>query len=1136
MRFVGAVGYTSVMALHLHRAERTDRLADGLAEMLREPLADPFLAEVVAVPARGVERWLGQRLSHRLGVGPRGGDGVCAGIDFVSPHSLVSMLLDRDRDDPWHADQLVWPVLRVIDEAMGEPWAVTLAAHLGHGLEGAEGEVRRNRRWSVARRLAGLLASAAVQRPDMLAGWRRGEETDGAGRVLPDDLAWQPELWRRVIEAVDAPPPDIRLADTCDRLATGGDGLDLPGRLSLFGHTRIARSEMRLLGALGRLRDVHLWLPQPSLTLWEELAEAAAAGPVPRRDDHSAEAVRHPVLASLGRDSRELQRTLTEAGAVIDEALPLAVPAPTTLLGHLQADIRANRAPQTRAVDTVDDSVQVHACHGAARQVEVLREVLVGLLADDPTLEPRDVLVMCPDIEAYAPLIQAGFGLGEVAAAEGHPAHQLRVRLADRSLTSTNPLLAVASKLVELAGGRVTATEVIDLLADEPVATRFRLTTDDHARIATWVADAGVRWGIDAVGRTDYRLERFGQNTWQAGLDRIVLGIAMAEDDHGRLGSALPVDDVASSDIDLVGRLAEYVDRLAATLDELGAARKAGEWADALQRAIAGLTAVPPDRAWQQVQFEREVAAIRSAGDAGAAELQLSDIRALLTHRLAGRPTRANFRTGTLTVSTMVPMRSVPHRVICLVGLDDGDFPRAGAIDGDDVLGRDPVTGERDARSEDRQLLLDALLAATDKLVITYSGANEHTGAERPPAVPVGELLDVARQTAPDARVLRKHPLQSFDPRNLQVFAADDQEQSLLPGRQEPFSFDAAALAGARMTVGERTERPPLLSGPLAPQPAGDVSLDDLIRFHTHPVREFLRHRLDVSTSVEAELADDAIPVELDPLATWGIGDRLLRAVLDGRDPTASMVAEQLRGFLPPSQLGIRTLREVAANVQGIVDATHALRSQEARVIDVDIDLGDGRRLTGTVTDVRGHQRLIVGYSGVRARQRLDNWINLLALSAGRPDEHWTAMVIGKGRGAPARSLAGPVDHRALEWLRDLVAIRDRGLCEPLPMPLRTGLAWAEARVRADTGHPTPPLEAARREWVTDRNRSNAPKGEQDDAAHRLVWGEAASIEVLLGQTVSGEPEDDAEHRLDQLSRRVWGPLLTSGLEKVGPL
>ena len=501
------------MTLHLHRAARTDVLADALGELLSVPLEDPFVQEVVIVPAKGVERWLTQRLSHRLGVGPDGAgdartDGVCAGVRFLNPSSLVSLLLDRERDDVWDPDRLVWPLLEVIDESLDETWCATLATHLGHALSGEAAAMRRDRRWSVARRLAGLFASYARQRPGLVTDWREGRDTDGAGGTLPADLVWQAELWRRVVARVDEPAPDLRHRAALDLLRAGGDGLDLPGRLSLFGHTRLPATEVELLGALATHREVHLWLPQPSPRLWDDLA--GIGGVVARADDTSASRVGHPLLASLGRDTRELRRTL-DLPAVDHTVDEEAGTASTTLLGWLQHDLRANRAPSAderagRRLEEGDRSLQVHACHGPARQVEVLREVLVGLLEDDPTLEPRDIVVMCPDVETFAPLVSAAFGLADVVgetgrAFVGHPAHRLRVRLADRALTSTNPLLALAAGLVELAGGRVTASAVLDLASSEPCRRRFALSDDDLARDTRWVAQSGIRWGVDGARR-----------------------------------------------------------------------------------------------------------------------------------------------------------------------------------------------------------------------------------------------------------------------------------------------------------------------------------------------------------------------------------------------------------------------------------------------------------------------------------------------------------------------------------------------------------------------------------------------------------------------------------------------------------
>ncbi len=441
-------------------------------------------------------------------------------------------------------------------------------------------------------------------------------------------------------------------------------------------------------------------------------------------------------------------------------------------------------------------------------------------------------------------------------------------------------------------------------------------------------------------------------------------------------------------------------------------------------------------------------------------ELRLADVRALLQSRLAGRPTRANFRTGTLTVCTMVPMRSVPHRVVCLVGLDDGVFPRQVGVDGDDVLARRPLTGERDVRSEDRQLLLDAVLAAGEHLVITYTGANEHSGAGRPPAVPLGELLDAvdrtARRPVRDA-VLVTHPLQPYDPKNLEA-------GRLVPGA-EPFSFDAAALAGARALVAERTPPRPLLVAPLAARPVDDVSLADLTAFFSHPVRSFLRQRLDVGMPLTADEMSDAIPIDLGGLEAWQVGDHLLREVLAGQDPAAVMTAELLRGTLPPGVLGSTALSEVVSESQRLFERTAPLRVDAPRSIDVDVDLGDGRRLSGTVTGVHGSKLVSLGYSRLKPRQRLLSWIHLLALSAARPDESYTAHAVGRERAGPRRALAGPLDHRAVDWLRDLVELRDEGMCRPLPLPIATAAAYAEGHARTLMGDDVSPAELARKEW-----------------------------------------------------------------------
>ncbi|MDQ2726152.1 MAG: exodeoxyribonuclease V subunit gamma, partial [Actinomycetota bacterium] len=363
--------------LSTNRAERSDRLVDGLAAVLRTPSGDPFTPEVVAVPTRGVERWLTQRLSATLGASDGGHDGVCANVDFPFPGTLTDRALaaatgiDPDRD-PWSVRRSVWPLLGVVDRHLGEDWLAPLAGHLGRvapapppqaGAGPPDGTVedpRRVRRFAVVRHLADLFDHYGVHRPGMICAWAEGRDTDEAGRTIVEDLRWQPPLWRALRAAVGVPSPAERLEPACTLLRTDPDLVDLPSRLSLFGLTRLPASYLEVLAALADRRDVHLWLLHPSSALWARLAglhnplrtpvrdpipdrtRSRRPAPVvlPTRSEGSSGVPEHPLLASWGRDAREMQVVLASVPIDHDEALG-AVDAPATLLGRIQADIRA---------------------------------------------------------------------------------------------------------------------------------------------------------------------------------------------------------------------------------------------------------------------------------------------------------------------------------------------------------------------------------------------------------------------------------------------------------------------------------------------------------------------------------------------------------------------------------------------------------------------------------------------------------------------------------------------------------------------------------------------------------------------------------------------------------------------------
>jgi exodeoxyribonuclease V gamma subunit len=1163
--------------LTIHRSERADYLADALACLLADPLADAMAIEIVSVPTRGVERWLSQRLSHRLGA-PAGGEaGICANVSFPFPGTLIVEATATacgfdPASDPWRPERCVWQLVDLIDEHRDDPELGPLVAHLVASTPrdrfGIRGGVRR---FATARHIADLFDQYAVHRPDMLISWL-GDLP--AGRLDDPTPRWQAYLWRLLRDSLVVPSLAERFGVAAARLRSEPDLLDLPERISLFGLTRLPASHVQILEAMATEREVHLFLLHPSATLWGSVAAkmppppaalagrtgplsppaalAGRTGPLSppaalaRSADPTSRLASNPLLRSWGRDAREMQVVLVGHGLTRSIHYPVPEPSPPRLLERIQADVRADRSPPGLAASNAGDtrpllepgdrSLQVHSCHGRTRQVEVLRDAILHLLVADETLEPRDVIVMCPNIETFAPLIHAAFGGDDPAELAGEVSElpddsappsnkgafqqdppdpglpRLRVRLADRSLRQTNPLLALAAQLLELAGSRLTAAEVVDLAARPPVARRFRFGHEDLSALKEWVVGTGIRWGLDGPHRKPWGLDGIPVNTWRSGLDRLLLGITMAEEGGQVFGGTVPYADVPSSSGDIAGRLTEFVNRLGLALDRLSVLQPAGAWVDALVEGVNMLAGTTPSDEWQQEQLRRVLGDVREEVSAAGASpvLSLAEVRSLLEVRLRGRPTRANFRTGDLTICTLVPMRSIPHRVVALLGLDDGTFPRHPELDGDDLLLAVPRVGDRDPRSEDRQLLLDALLAATDHLLIAYSGRDERTNRPRPPAVPVAELLDVIDATVrlPNGRPARQaitvdHPLQPFDARN---FRPGD----LVPGY--PWSFDGVHLAGSRAAAAARPA-PDWLPSPLPPLDEPVIELDHLVSFVEHPVRTFLRRRLGLYLGGRSDQLAAAIPLELNPLEKWGVGDRILHDRLSGIALDRAVTLEAARGLLPPGALAHSVLDAVCSDVEGLLTAVAAMNLDPgpADSVDVHVELPDGRRIVGSVPNVRGSTLLTCIYSRLAAKHRLAAWVRLLAVAAAYPERSVCSLAIGRGQGRQPPAVvrtdppAGPRPEAALSAIVDLY---DEGLREPLPLICDTSAAWFDAVSR--TLSEDEALRRAAAEW-DDNDRF---PGEVSDPEHVYVWGRTPLEDLLRNP------------RFAPLAERLWAPIL----------
>jgi exodeoxyribonuclease V gamma subunit len=1136
--------------LSVHRANRAEPLVEGLARRLADdPPADPFEPATVAVPSHGMERWVSQRLAGALGA--RGGEaGVCSNVAFPFPGRVLGELRraalgEETTPDPWEPQRLVWTLVELLASELADDSYAPLRAHLAPG-----GALVERRRFPLARSIAELFDRYAHYRPEMLQRWHSGEDRGPDGVELAEHTLWQARLWRAARERIGVASAAERHAEAVAALAARELAVRLPyQRLELFGVVALPPTHVELLTALARHAEVVVNLIAPC-RVWQLgwpasdrahplLASCATAA----ADFHTVLSERLPtdekggaeplsiateafVEPRLDREARQAGGGATRqagGGAAQEGGGATAL---EVLQSDLLADRRRGRDGESRVpVAAEDASVRVHACHGPMRQLEVLREALYELLEADPTLEPRDVAVLTPDIATYNPLISAIFSAGD-SAPGGAP--RLPFRVADRSVSDENPIAAALEAMLELVGSRVTASGVLDLLGRPPARRRFGLHDDGLRRVAEWLTQTGVSWGIDEEHRNALVGLAEKSHTWGAGLDRLVLGTAMPDPpgEDRMLGQTVPYDDVEGADVELLGTLLGATERLFGHLRALRAKRTLPEWRSALATAVDDCFADDPDHPGQRDEVHYAIAVLEedARGPDGtplAVEPTFEELRAALSRRLSSSSGPARFAGGAVTFCGLVPLRNVPHRVVCLLGMDDGVFPGTPDSSGFDLLGVQHRPGDPDRRTEDRQMFLDAVCAARQHLLVTYTGANPHTNEAQQPAAPVKELLDVlddsvvpATGAAARDHVVTDHRLHAHDPG---YFVRDG---------ELPRSFDSQQLAAARARAGPSQEAPEFF-GERLPEPSSEeldlqaVELAELARFLEHPVRFVLTQRVGVSLGDDDQRLDDRDPVELDQLERWRVRSELLerrRAELPEDRWRDALLAS---GRVPARALGERTLAGSSELVDEIRHKTADL-TEELRQLSVDLTVplgaGESARVVGDV-ELAGARVCRIDVSKVKPKHKLQLWVRYLAATAQEPASEISGVLVGRKDNTeavryeiaplaelPTEDTAQPPADRARALLGELVALYRRGHREPLPLFPSASSKYADQLPKK--GH-----DAA----MADAEKSYGhPWRPERDPYHRQAFGDAELSELP-------QPADGLDFA--ELACAVWEPL-----------
>lgn len=1082
----------SKTGLHLFTSNRLETLAAKLAERLRRPLASALQPEIIVVRNQGMERWL------KLGLAER--HGIWANYRFLFPEAFGQQVFravvpELPPASPLEREVLGWRIMRALPELIQRPEFQPLARYLQDADD-------PRKRVQLAGKIANLFDQYLVFRPEMVLDWDLGR-----------DNQWQAVLWRAVADEFreqHAAALLKRFAESVRR--TTPPGAKLPERISIFGIAALPPFYLDLFAGLANHVEVNLFLLQPSQKYWGDITSSREGERIVRRQRLSAAEVPllhletgNRLLASLGCLGRDFLKLVLDAGDwMTDDAF--VEPGEDTLLHCLQADIlqlrdRGRDADcPPRAFESSDDSIQIHSCHSPLREMEVLYDRMLDWFERDPTLEPRDLVVMMPDIEAYAPFVQAVFGSPE------DPARAIPFSVADRGARRQSQIIDTFLELLDLPNTRLGSATVLGVLETPAVRERFGLLETDLETIRGWVEQTRIRWGIDAEDRARLGLPKLSGNTWRDGLDRLLLGYAMAGHDAQAFYDILPYDDLEGGAATVLGRFLEFIERVVGTVQTLQTPRRLDEWTFALEQVLVDFFHASEESVQELQTLRGRLADLRRQQLLSGFDeaVSLATVLERLIPALEEDLSQAGFLNGGVTFCGLKPMRSIPFKIVCLAGMNDNAFPRPAHHLSFDLMAKSPRLGDRSTREDDRYLFLETLLSARQRLYISYVGQSIRDNSEAPPSVLVSELLDYVDQ----AFTVRSPAVCSpaFRRSGAALAPEDDRRQPgrlkaglptaiLTRHRLQPFSEGYFKPGGQLFSYSQENGRAsdsarrarvapaPFIGRPLVePEPEFRVvQLDDLAAFFGNPAKFFLNRRLKIFLPDEVAELEERESFVLDALESYRLKQELLARKLDAQDLAQARMLAVAAGQLPLGAVGRIDYGRARAKVEQFVQRLQRHRPGQALgPLDINLVL-DEFRLTGRAVEQTESGLLSYRCASIGAKDILRAWVHHLAANA--VERGRTSTLVGADG---LRAYAPPADARGL--LKDLLDLYWQGLRAPLAFFPNSALAFAEARCRQQkpSGHGKAPLEKARDAW---EGTEHSPRpGEKDNAYFDLCF------------------------------------------------
>jgi len=1069
---------------HVYAGNRLESLAETLAEIIQRPLSSPLTPEMIVVQSRGMERWVSMQLAAH--------NRICANIHYPFPNAFLhdvfnTMLSDVPDNTPFDPDILTFRIMKLLPASLGQPEFESLRLYLEEDPNGLK-------LFQLSEKISNIFDQYLVFRPEMIFSWEAGKGSH-----------WQACLWRQLAEGKNHLHRAQLRKQFLKELRKSTHTLALfPERISIFGISHLPNFHIQVFAELSRYIPVYLFLMNPCREFWGDIVSGQDRKRIRKRypDKRVSEADLHlesgnPLLASMGALGRDFFNIITDNDCEFHERYDDIQP--VSLLAGVQSDI-LNLEDRTR-FDTADKqslhlksekdtSIQIHSCHSPMREMEVLHDSLLSMFEELPGLLPKDIIVMTPDIEAYSPFVQAVFG------AQTRDELRIPFSIADRNIRNESRVMDAFTALLNIKASRFGSSEILSILESSSIRNKFGISEADLETIEHWIQDTGIRWGIDGKSRERLDLPNFKENTWKAGIERLMLGYAMRGDNNEMFANILPYDPIEGSDVKILGRFIEFMERIF-------------RWAEQLERD-------EPLSSWSRVfhtlfdQFfhsdeetEREVQQIRTLIDGLAVNQDLSEytepiplevVRSYLLHHMDQEGFGSGFISGGVTFCAMLPMRSIPFEVVSLVGMNSDAFPREFRHLGFDLVAKYPKPGDRSRRNDDRYLFLEAILSARKKMYISYVGQSIQDISIMPPSVLVSELMDylTADFGIEENDLVTHHRLQAFSP----AYFRKENEKLV--------SYSEENMLASKRLIGPKKSIPFISTGLSEPDEEWKlVNINQLRSFFTHPARYLLQHRLGIYFEKRISVLEDRENFKLDPLDRYLIGQELVEQGLEGIDLKDQLPVYRASGRLPHGSVGDVLYRDLSQSADEFVKKVRTVRGESfEETLEIELDI-ETFHICGELTHFHKDQGLIrYRFADRKPKDLLTLWIDHLVLCTIEAIDY------------PNRSILickdstweySPVsESKAL--LKKILSRYWNGLVKPLPFFPDSGYRYAIDILQKQKTEDDA-LRTARNCW----RGSDFSRGESEDQYFRRCFGTT----------------DPLDEQFQNLALEIFEPLLS---------